>query len=251
MENEKREQNAGIPSDPAQEVPREELVERGLDTPADEAEVDRFGSEESDLGEPAVEVTEEVYADADDRFAAEDPVVDVHNLDEGMGQEPGYGPSPAERMASNARTQAGAAAEALRRGEFMRDVSLDADADSDDRLIGLLCYITQILIPLVMPVLVLLSESSKRRPFQRFHAVQSLAFVAVLTLAAILVAAGTTIVSLIPIIGWLIGLVVLCISPIAVLMAFFALVYYGYQAYQGKRFAIPGLTSFLQDQGWL
>jgi hypothetical protein len=34
-------------------------------------------------------------------------------------------------------------------------------------------------------------------------------------------------------------------------MAWFALVYYGYQAYQGKRFAIPGLTSFLRDQGWV
>ena len=35
------------------------------------------------------------------------------------------------------------------------------------------------------------------------------------------------------------------------LKLFLALAYYGYQAYQGKRFAIPGLTSFLQDQNWI
>ena len=29
------------------------------------------------------------------------------------------------------------------------------------------------------------------------------------------------------------------------------MLYYGYQAYKGRRFAIPGLTSFLTDQGWL
>ena len=40
---------------------------------------------------------------------------------------------------------------------------------SDDRLIALLCYISQILIPVVMPVIVLLSESSKRRSFQRLE----------------------------------------------------------------------------------
>ena len=54
-----------------------------------------------------------------------------------------------------------------------------------------------------------------------------------------------------PVIGWLIVSVVFCLTLLLVLMAFLALVYYGYQAYQGKRFAIPGLTSFLQDQNWI
>ncbi len=55
----------------------------------------------------------------------------------------------------------------------------------------------------------------------------------------------------VPVIGWLIVSVVFCLTLLLVLMAFLALVYYGYQAYQGKRFAIPGLTSFLQDQNWI
>ena len=134
----------------------------------------------------------------------------------------------------------------------MRDAAADPNADADDRLIALLCYVTQMVIPLVMPILVLISESSKKRPFQRFHAVQSLALVMVFVLMGLLTVVGVAVVGVIPLIGWLVSaIVVLCLMPLGVLMAYFALAYYGYQAYQGKRFAIPGLTSFLQDQGWL
>ncbi len=161
------------------------------------------------------------------------------------------GPSPVERAAGAAREQAGEAADALRHGELMRDVAVDPNASGDDRLIALLCYGTQVLIPAVMPIIVLLSASGKQRPFQRYHAVQSLALTVVfvgLTIAALI---GTGIIQIVPLIGGLVGLVMLCLGPIAYLMAVAALVYYGYQAYQGKRFAIPGLTSFLQDQNWL
>ncbi len=167
----------------------------------------------------------------------------------GSGSEDG--PTSAERLAGVAREQAEEAAHALRRGEFMRDVSVDPTADSDDRLIALLCYVSQILIPLILPVLVLLSESSRKRPFQRFHAVQSLALMLVFVVLGVLVAVATTILAMIPLVGWLVALVIACLSPVALLMVYLALVYYGYQAYQGKRFAIPGLTRFLQDQGWL
>ena len=125
------------------------------------------------------------------------------------------------------------------------------DADHDDRLIALLCYVTQVLIPLVMPVIVLLSASSKKRPFQRFHAVQSLALSLTFILFGLLMGIGSTIIALVPVIGWLVVSVVFCLSPLLALMGFLALAYYGYQAYQGKRFAIPGLTSFLQDQNWI
>ena len=160
-------------------------------------------------------------------------------------------PTPAEQFADSARTQAGAAADSLRRGEFMHDAAIDISADSDDRLIALLCYVTQVLIPLVMPILVLLSASSKKRPFQRFHAIQSLALSLTFILLGLMMAIGSTIMAFVPIIGILVVSVVFCLTPLLVLMAFLALVYYGYQAYQGKRFAIPGLTSFLQDQNWI
>ena len=159
--------------------------------------------------------------------------------------------SSVERAAGVAREQANEAAEALRRGEFMHDVALDPAVSSDDRLIALLAYITQVIIPVIMPVIVLLSESSKQRPFQRYHAVQSLALILLFFALGASVMVGTLVIQIVPLIGTLVALLIACMSPIAYLMAVVALLYYGYQAYQGKRFAIPGLTSFLRDQGWL
>ena len=162
--------------------------------------------------------------------------------------------TPAERLVGVAREQAAQAADAIRRGEFMRDPMVDPDASSDDRLIALLSYATQIIIPVVMPAIVLLSESSKQRPFQRYHAVQSLALMVVFMGFGAATIFGTAFLSIIPIIGWvfrILGVLLLCLAPIALIMGVMALGFYGYQAYQGKRFAIPGLTSFLYDQGWL
>ena len=54
----------------------------------------------------------------------------------GWDRRCGYGerpePSPAEQFADSARTQAGAAADALRRGEFMHGAAIDISADGDD-----------------------------------------------------------------------------------------------------------------------
>ena len=63
---------------------------------------------------------------------------------------------------------------------------------------------------------------------------------------------GSAIISIIPLLGVLIGFMVMfCVVPIAWFASVVMLFYYGVQAYKGRRFAIPGLTSFLQDQGWL
>ena len=182
-------------------------------------------------------------------IAPADTEADGEVEDGGSDERPD--PTPAEQFADSARSQAGAAADALRRGEFMHDTAIDPSADGDDRLIALLCYVTQVLIPLVMPVLVLLSASSKKRPFQRFHAIQSLALSLTFIIFLLLMVVGSTIAALIPFFGLLFVIAVFCLSPLLALMGFLALAYYGYQAYQGKRFAIPGLTSFLQDQNWI
>ena len=159
--------------------------------------------------------------------------------------------TPIEQAVDVARDQAGAAADALRRGEFMHEPTIDPNATSDDRLIALLSYISQVFVPIIMPVIVLLSESSKKRPFQRYHAVQALALTLAFMVAGVAIMVGAIIVQIIPFIGVLIGFAVLCMTPVAFVMYFIAMVFYGYQSYQGKRFAIPGLTAFLRDQGWL
>lgn len=191
--------------------------------------------------------------------AAPDPQSTAHEwaTEQDMGQRTGESaapqaePTPAQRTSQAAREQAGVAAGAFRRGEFMQDAAVDSAANSDDRLIALLSYVTQVFIPVVMPIIVLLSESSKQRPFQRYHAVQSLALTLLLVLIAIAATLGGLIIQIIPVVGQLVALLLFCLSPIAYLMAVIAMFYYGYQAYQGKRFAIPGLTTFLRDQGWL
>jgi len=159
--------------------------------------------------------------------------------------------TPVEQMAESAREQATQAADAFRRGEFMHAETVDSAASPDDRLIALLSYATQVVIPLVMPVIVLLSESSKKRPFQRYHAVQSLALALLFGGVFALLGVGSLVVLILPLIGWLVSVLMVCLIPIVWAMGVLAMLYYGYQAYQGKRFAIPGLTSFLDDQGWL
>lgn len=159
--------------------------------------------------------------------------------------------TPIEQAVDTARDQAGMAAEAIRRGEFIRDAAIDPNASSDDRLIALLSYVSQVFVPIVMPVIVLLSESSKKRAFQRYHAVQSLALTLTFMIIGLAAMIGIVVIQIVPFIGLFIGLAVLCLTPVAFVMYFIAMVYYGYQAYQGKRFSIPGLTNFLHDQGWL
>ncbi len=160
----------------------------------------------------------------------------------------------AERVVSTAKEQASEAAEALRKGEFMRDPYVDENASSDDRLIAMLSYASQIFLPLVMPIIVLVSESSKRRPFQRYHAVQSLALVILMMTVGLGSFVGLAILSAVPIIGAvfsLFWLLLCCLTPLMFILAVVTLGFYGYQSYQGKRFSIPGLTSFLMDQGWI
>ena len=159
--------------------------------------------------------------------------------------------TPIEQAVDAARDQANEAADALRRGEFIRDALIDPDANSDDKLIAMLCYISQLIVPLMMPIIVLLSESGRRRPFQRYHALQSLALTLLFAVLGAVVLFGAAIVLFIPILGKLIAMAALCLTPIMVLMVWIAICYYGYQAFQGKRFVIPGLTGFLHDQGWL
>lgn len=159
--------------------------------------------------------------------------------------------TPAERFASEAMAHTSQAADALRKGELMQNSEIDPLADSDDRLIALLSYLTQIVIPVIMPIIVLLSESSKKRPFQRYHAMQSLAFTVLFWSLIILTTFGLVIIQIIPFIGQLIAFMFGCLMPFIWFAQALLLIYYGFQAYKGRRFAIPGLTSFLRDQNWL
>jgi uncharacterized membrane protein len=101
------------------------------------------------------------------------------------------------------------------------------DVTSDDKLWALLAYI---LAPIV-PIIILLMEDKKNRPFIKAHNVQALVF----SIVFYVIVAVTS--------PFLIGL---CIWPIG----FIAEIYWGIKAYQGNLVNIPLLTDFVKNQGW-
>lgn len=110
------------------------------------------------------------------------------------------------------------------------------DVTENDKLMAALSYP----IPLV-PLIILIAEDMKARPFQKYHAVQALAVNIVLWAGIILL--GCILGALSLFIGGLCGMV-----PI---LLWLVTLYWGYEAYQGKYFEIPWLTDFLKGQSWL
>jgi len=111
----------------------------------------------------------------------------------------------------------------------MEEQSVRGEVNDNDRLMAALSYVISILA-----LVILLSESMRERPFQKYHAVQALAAnvalgVVMAVLATVTLGFGA------------------CLIP----LAFVPLFYWAYQAYQGEWLTIPWLTDFCQGQGWL
>lgn len=131
-------------------------------------------------------------------------------------------------------------------GNFLaREVMTDPEANESDRLWGLLAYLSQVIVPIIIPVLMLILDPNKDRPFQRYHGIQSLGFLVVLAVYEVLAGAVFAILTVVTL-GCLAAILwILFLVPIV------PAIYYGYLAYQGKRFEIPYLTPFMRNQGWL
>ncbi len=181
-------------------------------------------------------------------------------MTEGSGSEKPIEPTPegatSEKPAEpQAETSAGekaqevASAAAAKTQETVKKiatgVTVDTEATENDRLMAALAYASQIIIPVVVPLIMLLSESSKNRPFQRYHAVQSLGFLVAAVIYEIVAAIVFTILTVISL-GCL-GLILWILFFLPIIPA----LYYAYLAYQGKRFEIPWVTNFMRQQKWL
>ena len=99
------------------------------------------------------------------------------------------------------------------------------DITSDDRLWSALAYVFS---PLV-PILLFLMEDKKNRPFIRVHNAQAL----------------------------VLGIVLIVLTPIIATLTFglgsllwLLMLWYAYQAYQGKQINIPVISDFVRKQGW-
>ncbi len=101
------------------------------------------------------------------------------------------------------------------------------EVTSDDKLWAALAYV---FTPIV-PVIILLLEDKKKRPFLRAHNGQALAW-------GVLFYVIVTVTS-----AFLIGL---CLWPLGLILQ----IYWAYKAYQGELITIPVLTDFVKNQGW-
>ena len=107
--------------------------------------------------------------------------------------------------------------------------ALESDTTENDKLLAALSYP----VPIVA-IVILLSETNKARPFQRFHAAQALAFWVVLGAITFVLCIVTAVVGILcfPVL-WLISL------------------WPAYQAYQGEYMELPVITDFIRKQGWV
>ncbi len=100
------------------------------------------------------------------------------------------------------------------------------DVNNDDKLWAALAYIFS---PIV-PVILLLLEEKKNRPYIRFHSIQAL----------------------------VVGVILVVVLPILATVTFgcgglawLVMFYWAYKAYQGEKVEIPVITNFIKNQGWV
>lgn len=174
-----------------------------------------------------------------------EPAAEIVGLPMPLSPQPRRDGAADEMAGDTAQPEAGGRKQTLT-DRLTESREFDPDASNDDRIMAALSWISQLIFPLgfILPIIVLISEASKKRPFQRYHAVQSLALgVIIWTLAFIYMMSWVTV-------GWIAILCLCLLLPVGI--AFWLLpLYYAMLAYNGKRFRIIGLTQFLEDQRWL
>ena len=104
---------------------------------------------------------------------------------------------------------------------------------SEDRLWAALAYLFS---PLA-PIIILLLEDKKDRPYIKEHNVQALVY-------------GIALYVMWSFIGLLtLGFIGLCLIPIGIAASLYE-IYLAYKAYQGESIEIPVITNFVKNQGW-
>jgi uncharacterized membrane protein len=108
-----------------------------------------------------------------------------------------------------------------------------SNVTNDDRLWAALAYV---FTPL-SPIIILLMQDKKDRPFIKAHNMQALVYGLVLTILWIIAGFLT------------IALIGLCLYPF-LLLAWLVALYWAYQAFTGEMVNIPVITDFVKNQGW-
>jgi uncharacterized membrane protein len=111
--------------------------------------------------------------------------------------------------------------------EQMTEQPINPDVTQDDKLWALLSYIFS---PIV-PIIVLLMEEKKARPFIKFHAVQALILGLVMDVLYL-------------VLGWVI--VGLCLG----LAIYVYMIVIGVKAYGGETMTVPVVTDMIKKNNW-
>lgn len=122
------------------------------------------------------------------------------------------------------------------------------DINDNDKLMAALSYF---LTPIV-PVIVLLVETMKARPYQRYHAVQALGLFGAEMVFIIFVCVLATICNVLgTLTGGILNLLSCILFPLffapLIIVIYYAIIAYAKPAY----FEIPVVTQFMKRQGWL
>lgn len=104
-----------------------------------------------------------------------------------------------------------------------------SDVTPDDKLWAALAYVFSPIVPIIL----MLMEDKKNRPYIKAHNAQALAW------GLINLVAGTI----------LSGVLFFCLGAPS-LIIWLVGVYWGYKAYQGEMVTIPLITDFVKKQGW-
>ena len=97
--------------------------------------------------------------------------------------------------------------------------NFNAEITSDDKLWAALTYV----FSPVVPIILMLMEDKKNRPFIKAHNAQAL----------------------------ILGIITVLTSTFCVgILVWFYQLYLAYQAYQGKTVEVPIITNFCKSQGW-
>ena len=113
-----------------------------------------------------------------------------------------------------------------------------------EKLLGGLSYVSQIVLPVLLPVILLTGRETKHSSFLRHHAIHSLALSA-LTIIYYLAAA------LVYTVGGAMFSCLLCVLWVLFLPPMGILLYYGWEGFRGSRAEIPWLTRLLRDNNLL
>ena len=143
----------------------------------------------------------------------------------------------------NGRGAGGAPAEPFRLDGEMPEPRLPARGDVS-RLLAGLAYASQVVLPAVMPIVLLVSDEARRSEYLRYHAVQSLALFVASILYYLVATVAYALVSIVmPMLA--------CVSWLVFMVPGAGMLYYGYLAYRDGYVEIPWLTAFLKRNAWL